>query len=271
VIKNFNYNTDILIHIISIILLSSVFFFIGGLLNKINKTENAEKAFYFKISQTIFKYSLLAMAVAISGILFYQNLYPSIFYIILGIISGGFVAFLVINFIIYKNIREVFNGFRKFGIFIIAASLIMCVFSFDIFGIDKYIPEVSKVESVELDNRSPAVSYHMYTRDFKDESIYNNYYDRYSRIIKDSETIELINNVFKIAMKSIPAKTYDFAYSTNFDSYKYYWHLSGRNINYNLKNGSKTNKIFPSGFNFKDTSDTNEYLDAVKLLLQDKS
>ena len=268
-----NYNMDILIHIISIILISAAFFFLGSLLNQINKTENAEKAFYFKISQAIFKYTLLAMAVAVSGILFYENLKQSVFYIVLGIVVGGFLAFLIINFIIYKNIREIFNGLKKFGIFIVAASLIMCVFSYDIFGIDRYIPEVSQTESVKIVMNPHSVSYYAYTRALEDQQIYNDFYARYNQTITNPETIGLINNVFKALMKSTPAKAYDFSYYLDTDGYsqylKYLIYLSGRDFTYTLKNGKVINKMIPTGYYIKDSPDIDECTAAISLLLKD--
>ena len=263
----------ILLNMLFMFIVSIAFLFIGGLLNKINKTENAEKPFYFKISLVIFKYTVLAIAVILSGLGFYQALRQDIFYMVLGIIVGGFLAFLVINFIIYKSIREVFNGFRKFGIFIIAASLVMTVFTFDIFGIDRYVPETSKVESVEFS----ATNGYMFN--------YYWWYNNYSsggprdynldvdKKITDPETIELISNVLKAAMKSKAEDSYNSynIYSSDYNAYES--NIGGATIKYNLKNGQTANKKIPynNNLNFNDYKDRDEYMDAAKKLLKNKS
>ena len=248
----------ILIDMLVIFFVSAVFLFIGGLLNKINKTENAEKPFYFKISQIIFKYTILAIIAILSGIGFYQALQQNIFYLILGIIVGGFIAFLITNFIIFKSIREVFNGFKKFGIFIAAACIIITVASFDIFGIDKYIPETSKVESVEMNHNyyssGNSLWYSIQT--------YNKPYERYNseyykNLTSDPETIELLNNILKLAMNS----EHDEYYSQNIS-------FSGSEIKYKLKNGQTVTKKIPYEVYFKTKSAADEYSDAVNKLYQ---
>jgi len=187
---------------------------------------------------------------------------------IMGMIVGGFVAFLFINFIIYKNIREVFNGFRQFGIFIVAASIIITVFSFDIFGIDKYIPAASNVGSVEIDNRYfYTFRYYMYDDDFVNTSGGTRRNDNFSNaVITDTETIELINNIMKTAMKSTVKFTSD-----------HYLHgspsniLNGAEIKYNLKNGGTVYKKIPWNIGFDDDPDAIEYKMLVDTLFADKN
>ena len=257
----YDFINSTLLYMLFAFLVSAVFLFIGLLLNKINKTENAEKSFYFKISQTIFKYTLLSMVVILSGIMFYQAFRQSFVYLILGAGIGGFIALLFINFIIYKNIREVFSGLKRFGIFVAAASVVLIAFSFDIFGIDKHIPEASKIESIELNRkwRNNMFNYTTYVstdtnRLYNEENTHNK--------IKDPATIELVNNVLKAAMKSNPSSSYSASYS-NHDTII----MDGIFIRYNLKSGLPVNKKIPYSLYFYSNSDKNDYLNAADLLL----
>jgi hypothetical protein len=237
--------------------LSIVFLIIGGFLNNIGKTENAEKPFYFKAAYIKFKYILLSMIVTLSGIGFYHINY-SIIYMVMGIITGGFIAFLFINFVIYKNIREVFSGFRQFGIFLVAASIVLGLLSYDIFGIDRYLPEASRVESVELDRRNTPVFHYSMFDDL------HSHRSMSTQTIKDSEAIELVNNIFRIAMRSRPSPDARI-YSSGLMI------LNGMEIRYNLKNGGSAHKKIPWDLRFDNESDAYEYEKLTEALFANRS
>ena len=266
--EDFNF---VLILLPIMLVLSAGFLFAGGFLNKISRTENAEKPFYFKFYQVKFKYVILAIVAVISGVGFYQGFGHSIFYLLLGMAVGGFIAFLVINFIIHKNIREVFSGIKQFAIFILAAGVILTFFSFDVFGIDKYIPKASDVKSIDISNIYIS-NYYVYNYSIT-KFIYRGNERDFTKTIRDSnikkitdpEAIELINSVFKAAMKS--KSLVDSFYETT--EYSEGFSITGYEILYKLKSGFTANKQLPYT-EFSDRSDREEYSKAVAALVDNR-
>ena len=254
-----NFTGSTLINMLFMFIVSIGFLIIGGILNRINKTENAEKPFYFKISQSIFKYSILAIMVILSAIGFYQALYENVVYMIIGIVAGGFFAFMLINFIIYRNIREVFSGIKPFAIFVAAASVILLAFAVDIFGVDKNIPKTSGIESIEIIKNNSSFSYHKYksTGDYTvyDEGITN-------KKITDSAIIDLVSGALGASMNS----------NDNYnDKYPFSSLIQGMQIKYNLKNGFTVNKLIPYSFYFDNQADTDEFTKSEHLLWENKN
>ena len=258
-----NFVDNVLILLPVMFVLSAAFLSVGGFLNNINKTENAEKPFYFKISQTIFKYTLLAMAVALSGMLFYQGLQQSMIFMIVGIITGGFISFLFINFIINKSMREVFSGFKQFLIFILAACIIMTFLSLDVFRADKYLPKLSEVESIEIINTNNHIlSYSVYSRDSTSYRYID--YKENKNIITDPEVIELTTDLIKTAMKS------NYMSANDYNSEMYFGRMLGSEISYKLKNGNVYGKKIPYDLNFNNSAYYGEYTNAIKKLYNNK-
>jgi hypothetical protein len=262
------------------LVLSAGFLALGGLLDHASKTENAEKPFYFRFAQIKFKYILLSIIIILTGVGFYQGFGNSLFYMITGVITGGFIAFLALNFLIQRSIREIFTGIKQFGIFILTASVAMTVFTFDIFGIDRYIPEASKVESVTLISRGMHRSvfrYDVSVSQPQDGLIYMTHFGSNNFKITDPEAIELVNAVLEAAMKSSPNGKHSYygqpvvsGWDGDYDYYVHYERVMLRdlyvpffidvsNVTYSLKNGSAVHKTIPRGLRFNTERELEDY------------
>ncbi|MCL2773634.1 MAG: hypothetical protein FWD71_09820 [Oscillospiraceae bacterium] len=254
-------------------LIISVLFIAGAwLLNRFTKTENAEKTFYFNKFQAFFKYSILIIISVAGGLFFKSGITDNLLFILLGIIVIGFIAFLVINFIIFKNIREVFKGIKSFAIMLVVVCVFSGIFQNDIFGIDKRLPNAADVESVSY-IRFVGSDYNWNTGLGSSEipALYND--EKYSGpdniTFTDPETIQLANDVFNTAFKSVRN-------TTDYGSHLTYSYFLGNvnttpfqgndPINYNLKNGGKISKKLPPAVFFSNGQDLQNYEDALNKL-----
>jgi len=240
------------------------------LFNRLTKTENAEKPFYFGKFLAVLKYSALAVLVIVSGIIFYMTSGSNFLFFIVGSIIGGFLAFLFVNLIIYKSIREVFKGLKQFLILVACASVFAGLISADVFGIDKHIPAVSRVRSISYSQWNYSFSYDfsyeirglVWPGDLARGYTVNNI------VIKDPEAIQLVNDIFTAALKSEPAV---YVHNANyFSQYAYDMHPLRSDfgaINYNLRNGitwAKKLNIYELLFN--NAEDLREFDDALDKL-----
>lgn len=237
------------------------------LFSRLTKTENAEKPFYFEKFLSVFKYSVLTLLIILSGIIFYMWSNSSFLFLIIGIAFGGFLAFLLVNLIIYKNMRKVFKGIKQFLILAVCTGLIAGVVSADIFGIDKYIPEASKVDEIYYEqwnyNCSYDFSYEL--NGFINSDYYRNYYNRNTITLKDPETIQLVNDIFTSALKSERSSSSMYMSNVNFGIDP----LASYNgaISYKLKNGGTwAKKIYLYNLNFTNKQDLDEFQNAVSKL-----
>jgi hypothetical protein len=233
------------------------------LFHRLTKTENAAKPFYFTKFLAVFKYSVLAILIIASGMLFYALSESSILFMFIGIIVGGFVSFLFVNLIIYKNMREVFKGAKQFLILAACTGVIAGVISADIPGIDRHIPDASRVNSISYNNWS-----HYFGYNFVYRTNSHNYYSMNRIYIADSETIQLVNDVFAAALKSESYEDYRIGYG--FDApYQENAPLRSGTIHYNLKNGGTwTKKFEPYNIRFRNQADSDEFEKAYMKLFE---
>jgi len=235
------------------------------LFNRLTKTENAAKPFYFSKFLAVSKHSVLAILVILAGMLFYLAS-NSILFLIIGIIIGGFLAFLLVNLIIYKNMREVFRGIKQFLILALCASLLAGLISTDIFGVDTHIPDASRTQYIYFYQWGNLLSY-----DFSRETQnHRAQHDRLSLnriIIEDTDTMQLVNNIFEAALKSERRPSGSAVYSSDF---MFEWTpLDAGNIYYRLRGGGIWAKqLWISSLRFNSQQDRNEFDAAINNLAQ---
>ena len=169
------------------------------LFNRLTKTEDAAKPFYFAKALAILKYSALAVSVITSGMIFYMASGSNLIFMIVGMPVGGFLALMFVNLVIYKSIREAFRGIRQFVILVACAALLAGLVSADIFGIDRHIPDASRVSSVSYTRWVQSFSYDF---SFEERSYRHSPRGANNIIIDDPEAIQLVNDVFAAALNS---------------------------------------------------------------------
>ena len=238
------------------------------LFNRLTKTENAEKPFYFTKFLAALKYSALAVLFILAGIIFFTASGYNFIFFIVGIIVGGFFAFILVNLVIYKNLREVFKGVKQYLLLAVLACIFSGLVYADIFGIDSYIPAASGVKSVSFNQWDTVMHNFSYE--------HQNYSSRHGIniiTINDTETVQLVNDVFTAALKSATRRTRFYTeYGLNFSDYAYNSHplrIDGGAINYNLKNGiTWAKKLNIHELFFYNQDDLREFDDAVDKLYE---
>lgn len=129
--------------------LSVLFFVIAVFLYRIRRVERAGLPIVFGAFGTVLKYMLMTLVTLGCGGLF--RLIARDGWMVFGFVFGGFVSFLLLNAILYKNPRQMFRGIFKLGIFLVVFCLVFAgLVLFCTRVVDKQVPEERHVSSVEL-------------------------------------------------------------------------------------------------------------------------
>lgn len=119
-------------------------------LYKQRMSERAGTPIVFEKFSKFFRYSVAVPATLLSGLFFYALTSDNV-WLIFGLVIGAVLSFMLINAILAKNARKMFTGIRGFAVYCVVFTVCFCGIAFDVFGIDKYIPDESKITSVTLD------------------------------------------------------------------------------------------------------------------------
>ncbi|MBQ8005038.1 MAG: hypothetical protein IJ303_01845, partial [Clostridia bacterium] len=130
--------------------ITSLLLLMGSMaLYKFRKIEKATQPVVFDGFSAFFRYSVI-IPVTLLGGLFFNLVVGSFIWYIIGLIIGGFLCFLLVNTIISKNARKMFEGVKGFAIYAAVMLVVFCAIGFDIFGVNSYIPSKGSVASVEV-------------------------------------------------------------------------------------------------------------------------
>jgi len=240
------YNSLRLIDCILMLFFAAALTVLAYLFNRLTKTENAEKPFYFEKFLAVLKYSTLAAFVILSGMMFYLAAGDNILFLIIGILIGGFLSSLLLNLIIYRSIREVFKGIKQFLIFAVCACVVAGAISADIFGIDRHIPSLSRTDMIYT---------HQWSSNFAHDFSFTRANARHAEsfwsgntiTIRDPETMQLVNNVIEATQRSerrsrISGQYWDFSQQTHTTDFPF---MRGNGmISYQLTSGRTWVKRF---------------------------
>lgn len=118
-------------------------------LYKHRKTENAGTPIAFKGFEKIFRYSMIFLVTMLVGI-FFETLMGNIAWLVFGLVIGSVLSFMLLNAVLLKNIRKMFNGIKPFAICLVIITLVYVCLGFDVLGIDEYIPDEKNIKSVTV-------------------------------------------------------------------------------------------------------------------------
>lgn len=137
------------IDIILFVLFSLLFYSFSLVLYKKRKIEKAGTPIVFEGFAKVFRYLIIAPATILGG-LFFKALVGSMVWFIIGLILGAVLSFMLINTILEKNPRKMFNGLKGFAVYAIIMAVALSFVAFDVFGIDSYIPRANSIKSVQI-------------------------------------------------------------------------------------------------------------------------
>ncbi|MDE7277539.1 MAG: hypothetical protein K2N98_11925, partial [Lachnospiraceae bacterium] len=172
----------------------------------------------------------------------------------IGMIGGAAFCGIVMEVIYEADIRGAFRHLVSTGIAAVAAAFIFCIFRFDLFGYDSYVPEAEEIESYVLDIGPYQNYWEWYNEDESIQYVSDSQYLQENMFLTDTDA------VCELARKS---------QETNVEDMK-----DGRSVNvlYRLKSGKEVERIF--WIDFADASNeellnriigTQEYRDGVYL------
>lgn len=199
-IANINFGkANILITYIIISILLIVF---SLLLFKVRKSEKSSTCLAFKYAKTIFKYLGVVIGGLGIGIVFFAIVGLE-FALYLGIVLGCIIIHCIVEIIYDFDFRSIFKNWYSIIGCIAICIVTAFIFKFDIFGVKTYVPDISKIESINLEI---AETYSPKAKDILDENIIqdiNTLHQRYVDKIKtnsfnEKSSIGWINVDYKL-------------------------------------------------------------------------
>jgi hypothetical protein len=162
--------------------------------------------------------------------------------------------------------REVFRGIKQFLILVICAGVIAGIVSADIFGVDRHIPDASRVAEIYYVQWNNTFSYD-FSRDSRSFAPYpGRHFRPNSIIISDPETIQLVNDVFTAALKSVRRRDMPMAYDLYYLDDIHPLRNNGT-IFYRLRNGGIwAKKLDIHDIHFQNPRDAQDYEGAIAKL-----
>ncbi|MCI8774446.1 MAG: hypothetical protein HFI50_11060 [Lachnospiraceae bacterium] len=217
--------------------------------------EAAGKAMAFSKIKPVVKIIVSVVAGLIVGWIVYDATYYNVALTALGMIGGTAFCGIVMEAIYETDIRGAFKHLVSTGIAAAVAAFIFCIFQFDLFGYDSYVPEAEEIESYVLDIGPYQNYWEWYDEDESIRYISDSYYMRDNMFLTDTDA------VCELARKSQGIKKEEME--------------DGRNVRvlYRLKSGKEVERLF--WIDFADASNeellnrivgTKEYRDGFYLL-----
>lgn len=145
------YDVDILTTIILVSVITIALIIFAVFLYKKRPSEAAGKAMAFEISRPIIKLALVIPLSLAGGILFMSiSSGHNMAWLIFGLVFALLISYGIVEIIYNFDIRKAFNGIYYLIGSAVGVAIIVCIFQFDIFKYDEYIPKKNDVKSVSV-------------------------------------------------------------------------------------------------------------------------
>lgn len=137
--------------ILLVIAVNIVLIFCAVFLYKKRPSEAAGKAMVFPVSKPIIKLALVIPMSLAGGILFMNisNGYHTA-WLIFGLIFSLLISYGIVEIIYNFDIRKAFHGKVYILASAVVVGVIVCIFKFDLFGYDTYIPDKNNVKTMSV-------------------------------------------------------------------------------------------------------------------------
>ena len=113
-------------------------------------SETAGKAIAHRFLEPILKVAVAVPAAYLTGQLVYDTSYQNELLLVLGMLLGGLIVCGAMEVIYDFDIRSICKHLVSSGVALAAILVIFCIFKWDLFGYDSYIPAQNKVESIAI-------------------------------------------------------------------------------------------------------------------------
>lgn len=140
------------LHILKIVMITILLIALALFLFKKRPSEAAGKAMAFDITKPVIKFLLVVPFTLLGGSLFRgisADSYPDGWFIF-GLIFTFIICTALIEIIFQFDIRAAFHGKKNILLCGLVTTFMACVFRFDLFGYDTYLPAKDKVDSISI-------------------------------------------------------------------------------------------------------------------------
>ncbi len=132
------------------ILIGTVFLALAYLAYKKRPSEAAGVAVAFPFMKPVAKVAVAIPVALLAGRMVYDTSYENELLQIAGMLAGGLIFCAAAEVLFDLYIRSIFRHLPSSGVALAGILAIFCIFKWDIFGYDSYIPEQNKVESIAI-------------------------------------------------------------------------------------------------------------------------
>ncbi len=130
--------------------IAAVLLALGWYAYKKRPSETAGKAVAHRFLEPFLKVAAAIPAAFLVGRVVYDTSYQNETLLVAGMLAGGVILCAVMEVIYDFDIRSLFKHLLSSGIALAALLAIFCIFKWDLFGYDSYIPAQNKVESIAI-------------------------------------------------------------------------------------------------------------------------
>ncbi len=130
--------------------IAAVLLALGWYAYKKRPSETAGKAVAHRFLEPVLKVAAAIPAAFLVGRVVYDTSYQNETLLVAGMLAGGVILCAVMEVIYDFDIRSLFKHLLSSGIALAALLAIFCIFKWDLFGYDSYIPAQNKVESIAI-------------------------------------------------------------------------------------------------------------------------
>lgn len=152
--------------------IAAVLLALGWYAYKKRSSETAGKAVAHRFLEPVLKVAAAIPVAFLVGRVVYDTSYQNETLLVAGMLAGGAILCAVMEVIYDFDIRSLFKHLLSSGIALAALLAIFCIFKWDLFGYDSYIPAQNKVESIAISADGYYDSYWDENRQYMEQSKY---------------------------------------------------------------------------------------------------
>lgn len=214
------------IETIKYILMALGLIVLSQFLFKIRKAEKVGDVLVFEPLKLVFKYTLTLLAMLFMGLIFNDSkfyIFQS-YQLIAGYVIGAVVGYVIAEMILNKTFLIKLNNLKGLVYYLLVVAVFVSLICKDVFGIERNVPDVSKVKSVYFGSR--IYEYEMTKNKSFFESSKEEYVDRVAKLHKEiinDRKIRNINGVTAYFVYNLKnGKSIYREYTIDYDYYKEY-------------------------------------------------
>ncbi len=189
------------------------------------------KAMAFPQTKAVIKV-LVTMAAGLGGgIIFYGFSGSSLLFLVFGMLAGTLLCHGVMEVIYDFDIRSVKNGWKSLIVSGVCVTVVFCLFHFDVFGYDDYVPDPDAVEDIAFKFTDSYGNFYLENLDSVNEETYVFERMHITNVLPVLELAKLSMDNWEVMQKEENGQTYRYVA-----------------VRYHLKNGKDVYRQFPVAY-----------------------